>query len=73
MKKCIPLTILAFVFLAACDSTQPLTITANPDQTTATSGTASSARFTDGAIHKPSDTLTTGTDTARIKRDNPPR
>ncbi len=73
MKKWISIASLAGVLLAACDSTQPLTITANPDPTTANSGTASSAKFTDGAIHKATDTLTHSTDTSRIKRDNPPR
>jgi uncharacterized lipoprotein YajG len=72
MKKLLILAAGLFV-LNACDSTSKMTVTANPDPTTATSGTAGSAKFTDGPLHKPGDTLTTSTDTGRIKRENPPR
>ncbi|HEY4155054.1 MAG TPA: hypothetical protein VGM24_06495 [Puia sp.] len=57
----------------ACSTTQPMSVTANPDPTTSTSGTASSAKFTDRMPRKSTDTATLPTDTARIKREAVPR
>ncbi|WEK34937.1 MAG: hypothetical protein P0Y53_20810 [Candidatus Pseudobacter hemicellulosilyticus] len=67
MKKLLPAIVL-FISVIACNS--PMTITANPDDQTATSGTAGSAKMTTQLPPKPDnrkipDSLRTKPDTMR--------
>ncbi|HEY4155381.1 MAG TPA: hypothetical protein VGM24_08130, partial [Puia sp.] len=66
--------LIGLIILAeACSPTQPMTVTANPDPTTSSSGATGSAKFTDQMPRKSTDTESHPTDTARIRRDSVPK
>ena len=57
----------------SCSSTSP--VTANPDRGTTTSGTAGSAKITDGTTNEGMNNskTTTGIDSLKVKTDSLPR